>query len=111
MKPRDYILEQIHHRETSPVPFTLGFEGDVAECLDEYYRSKSWRERLIPYIVGIGGVDTCREEQINDTHVRDVFGGLWRTDRRPLHLEKPALKEPSFVNNTFPRGEQFLDTD
>jgi len=30
MTPRDIVLEQLHHRETSPVPFKLDFEGDVA---------------------------------------------------------------------------------
>ena len=34
MKPREMVLEQIHHRETHPVPYSLGFEGDVAEQLD-----------------------------------------------------------------------------
>ena len=29
MTPRDIVLEQIHHRPTNPVPYTLGFEGDV----------------------------------------------------------------------------------
>ena len=31
MTPREIVLAQIHHQEPQPVPYTLGFEGDVAE--------------------------------------------------------------------------------
>ena len=53
MKPRDVVLEQIGHKETRPVPFTLGFEGDVAERLDGHYGGQEWRQRLTPYIVHV----------------------------------------------------------
>jgi hypothetical protein len=28
MTPREMVIEQIAHRPTRPVPFTLGFEGE-----------------------------------------------------------------------------------
>jgi uroporphyrinogen decarboxylase len=108
MKPRDIVLEQIQHRETHPVPYSLGFEGDIAERLDGYYHSREWRERLIPYMVRIGGIDTVQQERVDDVHVRDVFGGLWRDDRRPWHLVEPVLKEPSLANYAFPSVDRFL---
>jgi uroporphyrinogen decarboxylase len=108
MKSRDIVLEQIHHHETHPVPYSLGFEGDVAEQLDAYYGDKTWRTRLTPYMATVGGVNTLQEVRVDDTHVRDAFGGLWRDDRRPWHLVKPALKAPSFNNYDFPGAERFL---
>ncbi|MHC4503231.1 MAG: hypothetical protein ACYTFI_08005, partial [Planctomycetota bacterium] len=96
MKPRDVVLEQIHHRETRPVPYTLGIEDEVAERLDEHYGGRSWRERLVPYIVGVGAVNTDPREELPDGRVRDVYGGIWRTDMRPEHLETTPLAEPSF---------------
>ena len=104
----DDILAAIHHQEVRPVPYTLGFEGDVAERLDVYYGGKEWRRRLAPYMVTVGAVDTIRERPISATHTRDVFGGIWRHDRRPFHLEEPPLKEPSLKAFRFPDAEEFL---
>ena len=102
MKPRDFVLEQLRHRETKPVPYTLSFEGSVETQLNEYYGAERWRERLIPYMATVGGLDTIQETRVSDTHFRDAFGGLWRDDRRPWHLVEPSLKTPSFDGFTFP---------
>jgi uroporphyrinogen decarboxylase len=107
MIPRDIVLEQIRHHETSPVPFNLDFEGDVAERLDAYYGGTQWRQRLTPYLKIIEGIDTILEKPISDTHTRDVFGGIWRHDRRPFHLEAPALKTSSFSGYAFPTLDTF----
>ncbi|MHC4200284.1 MAG: uroporphyrinogen decarboxylase family protein [Planctomycetota bacterium] len=108
MKPRDFVLEQIHHRETRPVPYTLGIEGEVAEGLDEHYGGPSWRERLVPYIVGVGAVNTDPREELPDGRTRDAYGAVWRTDLRPEHLETPPLAKPSFEGYDFPAPERFL---
>lgn len=111
MTPRDIVLEQVHHRETFPVPFTLWFEGDVAERLDAHYGGTSWRERLTPYIVGAGSVDTMGKRPAGEGYERDVYGSLWRMDRRPWHLERPALPEPTFEGYDFPTPEQFTSPE
>jgi len=108
MKPREVVLDQIHHRETRPVPYTLGFEGDVAERLDEYYGGRAWRERLVPYIVGAGAVNTDPREQLPDGRSRDAYGAIWRTDLRPERLETPPLAKPSFEGYDFPTPERFI---
>ena len=36
---RDLVIAQIKHRETDAVPYTLGWEGDVAERPD--YRGRA----------------------------------------------------------------------
>ncbi len=108
MRPRELVLEQIHHRETHPVPYSLGFEGDVAERLDAYYSGPEWRTRLVPYMATVGGIDTVQQQRVDEAHVRDRFGGLWRDDRRPWHLVKPALKEPSFAGYAWPDAAQFM---
>ncbi len=109
MTPREAVLEQIHHRETSPVPFTLGFEGDVGERLDAHYGGGEWRRRLTRYIVGVGGIPTMAKETIRDGLERDRFGSTWRVDRRPFHLEEPALKQPSFDGYDFPTPADFAN--
>ena len=50
MVPREAVRNQLDRRETHPVPYSLGFEGDFAAQLDGYYGSPDWRERLVPYL-------------------------------------------------------------
>jgi len=111
MKPRDIVIAQIHHEETDPVPYSLGFEGDVDRDLDAYYGNSAWRARLTPYLVGIGGIDTVLEQPVDDIHGRDAFGGLWQMDCRPWHLERPPLELPSLERYAFPRPERFAVPD
>jgi uroporphyrinogen decarboxylase len=108
MKPREYVLDQVDHHETHPVPYSLGFEGDVATQLDAYYGSPDWRERLTPYIATVGHIDTVGQTRVDEAHVRDAFGSLWRDDRRPWHLVNPALQVPDLEGLDFPSADHFI---
>lgn len=108
MKPSDVVRNQIEHRETPEVPYTLPMEESVRERLDDYYGGEQWRERLKPYILGVSAVDTNPREPVDGAHVRDPYGGIWRTDRRPWHLVRPPLEEPSFRGYDFPEPEEFF---
>jgi len=108
MKPRDFVLEQLRHHETQPVPFTLPFEDEVGLRLDEYYGGPAWRQRLTPYLVAFTGVDNVSWEPIDDTWSRDVYGGLWRMDRRPFHLEQWPLAEPTLAGFAYPDMSRLL---
>ncbi len=109
MKPRDYIISQIQHRETHPVPYTFKFEESVAQKIDEHYGSREWRKNANPYMDNCLTASTIQEVKINDVYVRDGYGGLWRIDRRPWHLEKPPLAERTFAGYDFPQAAQFTD--
>lgn len=111
MKLREYVLEQIEHHETRLVPYTLSFEGDVSERLDAYYGNQDWRQRIKPYIITVSAVDTDKKEPIDDVYMRDAYGGVWRVDRRPWHLEKPPLDRPSLDGYEFPKPEKFFRPD
>ena len=111
MKPREIVFEQIHHRDTSPVPYTLAFEQDVGIRLDEHYGGEDWRERIVPYIKPCGSVIASGDEAIDDAHYRDAFGTIWRTDKLPPAVVEPGLKAPSFADYEFPSIETFLDPD
>lgn len=108
MTPRETVLAQIRHEETNRIPFTLPFEECVGQRLDEHYGGKAWRDRLTPFIVGVGAVDTDPKEPIDERYVRDGYGGIWRQDMRPWHLEKPPLAEPSLDGYTFPEPKSFF---
>jgi len=111
MTPREIVLEQIHHRETDEIPYTLGFEADVGSRLDEHFGGDDWRKKLVPYIVQCGSVARAPHEKIDDAHHRDAFGTVWRTDELPSAVVEPGLKVPSFQGYTFPAAESFIDPD
>ena len=109
MTPREIVLQQIHHQETEPIPYTLAFEQDVGSRLDEHFGSDAWRGRLIPYMAQCGSVARLPNEKIDDTHHRDAFGTVWRTDELPPSVVEPGLKAPSFQGYAFPSSETFMD--
>jgi len=109
MTPRDLVMAQIDHQETKPVPYSLGFEGDVPEQLDRHYGSDAWRQKLVSYFAAVGGQDTWLRRPKDDSWDIDAYGSLWRTDRRPFHLEKPGMPEPSFDGYDFPSVDLFLE--
>jgi uroporphyrinogen decarboxylase len=111
MNPRKIVFEQIHHHETAPVPYTLAFEPEIEIRLDEHYGGEDWRERIVPYIARCGSVIASGSETIDDTHYRDAFGTVWRTDKLPPVVVDPGLKVPSFEGYDFPSIETFLDPD
>ena len=111
MTRREIVLEQIHHRETEHVPYTLPFEEEVGARLDEHFGGDGWRERLIPYVSECGGVTCAANEQIDATRYRDAFGAVWRTDQLPPVVVEPGLKAPSFEGYEFPSVDVFLDEE
>jgi uroporphyrinogen decarboxylase len=110
MTPREIVLEQIHHRETDQIPYTLAFEPEVGSRLDEHFGGDAWRGRLVPYIAQCGSVARLPNEKIDATHHRDAFGTVWRTDELPSSVVEPGLKAPSFQGYAFPSAETFMDS-
>jgi len=111
MKLRDCVLDAIHHRQPPSIPYTLPMDREVQEAVDAHYGHKEWRTRIKPYIVYVNAVDTDWQEPIAPGKVRDAYGGIWRTDQRPWHLETPPLAEPTFDGYTFPKAEKFYRPD
>lgn len=108
MTPREMVLEQIQHHETRPLPYTLSIEEPVAQRLDEYYGGREWRGRLVQHIRSVHPIETMRKDPISQTHARDTYGAIWRTDLRPFHLEKPPLPDPTLDGYEFPKPERFF---
>ena len=108
MTPREAVFNQVHHQESVEIPYTLSFEEEVGRRLDAHYEGPSWRQRLTPYIVKVDAVDTDPKEPLDGRYMRDAFGGIWRQDMRPMHLERPPLPEPSFDGYEFPQPGSFF---
>ena len=99
--PRERVLAQIHHQETDYVPYTVRFEGDVAERLDVHYGSDAWGSLVDNAIRRLPGPDLDVRRTI-DPYYTDLYGSTWRVDRRMFHLVEPALKTRSLEGFAFP---------
>ena len=108
MTPREIVQEQILHRETATVPYSIAFEPDVIDRLNAHYGGPEWRDGLVPYITGCGKVTNIREPDAVP-RIKDVFGTVWQTDKLPPAVIEPALKSPSFDGYTFPTCDMLLD--
>ena len=111
--PRELVLGQLEHRETTPVPYDFFNQnfGDLGERLDDYYGGTGWREQLVPFIVGVKALDSKQQKPLGDGRSIDGCGTVWRTDLRPSYVEKPALTEASLKGYDFPEPDTFFDPD
>lgn len=104
------VMAAIRHEETGVCPYTFRLEDVVAERLDACYGGAGWRESFRNYIVECdvfgGGVDWDGPGSCTDG-----YGSVWRTDRRPAHLEAPALAKASLEGYVFPDPETLLLDD
>jgi len=105
------VLAQINPQETCPIPYSLGFDDGTDKMLDDHYGGPDWRQRMVPYIVSACVIDTLGYQQVDEIRQRDAFGGIWRMDRRPWHLETPPLQEPTFTGYRFPDYQVFVVPD
>jgi len=107
---KQIVLDQIAHRETATVPYTLSFEGDVAERLDAHYGTDAWRSQLDQAIrhAPIPPIDV--DLNVKPTVV-DAYGTLWQTDRRPFHQLEAPLKEPSLKGYVFPDLDKYVSPE
>ena len=111
MTPHETVQAQILHQETEAVPYTLAFEPEVETRLDDHYGGVGWRDRITPFIVKSGKIAVPENEILDDTHIRDAFGTVWRTDRLPKYAVEPGLKVPTFDGYDFPSLSSILNPD
>lgn len=111
MNPKETVLAQLSHKETTLIPYTLSYEEDVGKTLDEYYGSGDWRKKIVNHIEEVSLFDSEQRRPVGENRARDIYGSEWRLDLRPSHLEKPALKEASLKGYDFPTIAQFLDEE
>jgi uroporphyrinogen decarboxylase len=110
LTPKELVIARMHHRETKHTPYTIGFEGDVAERLDAHYGGERWRNLIDNAIRHVPGPNLVIDESVKPLYT-DCFGSTWRTDRRPFHLEVPALREPTLAGYAFPDVDSLFPAD
>ena len=109
MTNKEVISAQINHIETPKIAYTFSAEPEIENKITQHYGSADWQKKLKYYMSHCLSCDSTLRVQIDDTYAKDAFGSIWRTDRRPFHLEKPGIQEASFKNYKLPPASVFLD--
>jgi uroporphyrinogen decarboxylase len=116
MTAHEIVKAQIAHQETKIVPYRMLFDPQVETWLTSYYGDESWRQRLRPFLKPccsfktlIDNPVTLEEEPLEDGLTRDMLGTIWRIDRWPRHLERPAIQAPSLDGYNLPSADNFMD--
>jgi uroporphyrinogen decarboxylase len=99
--PRGRVLAQIQHQATAYVPYTIRFEGDVAERLDAHYGGDAWRS-LVDNAIRRLPAPELEPQRTGARTYTDPYGSVWQVDHRMFHLVEPALKVPSLEGFAFP---------
>jgi hypothetical protein len=95
--PKDLVLAQIHHQETDTIPYTIGFEGDVAERLDVYYGSDAWRNSIDNAIQGVP-VPILAVDETVVPYYTDLYGlGLAKALQPETPTENAAAVVEAFL--------------
>ena len=108
MNLRDRVLAALDFEEVRPLPYTLPIEADVAARLDAHYGDPAWRARVEDHVAVVGIAELGVVEDAAPFYT-DPFGAVWRSDRRPHHLERPALPAPSLAGFTWPTVDALWD--
>jgi uroporphyrinogen decarboxylase len=109
MTPRQYVIEQINHRETSPVPYTLPIYPTVADAIDRHYGGAQWRDRIVKYgdIVRLVGYHAGVVD-IDERSFRDAYGGVWQKDMNVHHHIAVPLEDPTLDGFEMPEPESLI---
>jgi uroporphyrinogen decarboxylase len=115
MTLKERVVEQIHRRETQPVPFSYHFSfvdphaAELEKQIDDYYGDTAWKNRLdrCSHIATTRLIGSKREE-LSENSTRDVFGTVWDGSGYAPKIAEPALKEASLAAYRFPSADEFF---
>ena len=108
MTPKQIVYEQINHRETEIVPYTLVFEPAVESRLDQHFGDNSWKGDLTQFVEHTERIAYPSSSE-SLPRVEDAFGTIWKRDELPPVVLEPALRSPSLKDYKFPEPEKILD--
>ena len=111
MNARKIIIDTINHKANDEkiIPYTIYFDDAKLEEDVKNYYGKNLRELTRQFFIHPAGFRIGRKNPFDQKYAMDVYGSIWRIDKRPPHLEIPAMAEPSFKNYEFPDAGSFLE--
>ena len=93
----------------SVVPYIVGFDDKELEQAVNHHYGCDWRSLTRTFYFAAAQCNLGRRSRLTKRYDVDIWGSVWRTDRGAMHLEVPAMSEPSFKDYKLPTLEQILD--
>ena len=94
MSPKERVIQQIKHKQTDFSPYTIEYEEEVREKLNDYYGGDFWESYINNHILAIPNPLTeLKPRKIGENIEVDIYGTKWRTDLKPMHIVEVPLKE------------------
>jgi len=109
MTAREIVAKRLNHEGTPITPYNIYIEDGLNQKLAEYYKDENWRaKKLRRFTCHHLVVDTQLYTPTDEIRSKDVYGAIWRMDKRPWHLETPPLVEPTLEGYDFPGEDNFV---
>jgi uroporphyrinogen decarboxylase len=108
LQPKERVLAAVQHQQGDHLPYTIGFEGDVAERLDAHYGSAAWRTSVDDAIRHVPPPPALDIDETAVPYTVDAYGSIWRVDHRTPLLYRPALQGPSLEAFVLPDVDALL---
>ncbi len=100
VQPRSRVLQALAFQESDIRPYYVWIDAAVAGPLAGWYGVPDVKDAIITDHQVMREVTTLRRPLSADTFMDD-FGAVWRQGAA-LHVERPALREPSLAGYRFP---------
>jgi len=98
--PRDRVLKSLAFEQSDICPYYVWIDEAMAGPLAEHYGVEDVKDTVITDHQVMREIIALRTSLSDDTFVDD-FGAIWRQGA-VLHVERPALAEPSLKGYRFP---------
>jgi uroporphyrinogen decarboxylase len=111
MTARQIMRDTLNRTASSEciVPYVVSFDDKELEDAVNRYYGRPWQELTRTFYFAAARCNLGRRSRLTARYDVDIWGTVWRTDRGALHLEVPAMSEPSFKDYKLPTLEQILD--
>lgn len=97
--PRDRVLKALHHEEPDLCPYYIWIHEDMLQPISAHYGVDDVKMHIIRDHQVMREVAAIKRSLDNNMYC-DEFGAQWRQGAE-LHLDRPALNEPSLKGYAF----------
>lgn len=96
MTAREIVKKRLLHQGTDITPYSVQFEPELYKKLTDYYGCADWEsKKLRQFSAYCLSVDTVLMKAKDEVFAEDGYGAIWQMDKKPWHLFKSPLPEPS----------------
>jgi uroporphyrinogen decarboxylase len=90
------------------VPYIVSFDDkSIEEAVNRHYGC-DFQSLTRKFYFAAMRCNLGRRSKVTERYDVDIWGSLWRTDRGAMHLEVPAMPEPSFKDYKLPTLDEIL---